>query len=90
MNRRSWLVQFMVLAFVAASPAVMAQNFPNKPLTLVVPFAPGGNLDVVARILAPALERSLGHSVIVDNRAGAGGILGASYVARADANGYTL
>ena len=80
----------MVLAFVAASPAVMAQNFPNKPLTLVVPFAPGGNLDVVARILAPALERSLGHSVIVDNRAGAGGILGASYVARADANGYTL
>ena len=90
MNRRSWLVRFMVLAFVAASPAVMAQNFPNKPLTLVVPFAPGGNLDVVARILAPALERSLGHSVIVDNRAGAGGILGASYVARADANGYTL
>lgn len=90
MNRRSWMTRAIGLALAAWATAVSAQKFPLKPLTLVVPFAPGGNLDVVARTLAPALERALGQPVIVENRAGAGGALGASYVARAEADGHTL
>ena len=74
----------------AASPSLAADRFPSRPITLVVPFAPGGNLDVVARTLAPAFEKAIGQTVIVDNRAGAGGAIGASYVARAEADGHTL
>ncbi|MFS2050273.1 tripartite tricarboxylate transporter substrate-binding protein, partial [Variovorax sp. CT11-76] len=82
MKRRLFPAVVALLAAAMAVPA-FAQKFPQKPVTLVVPFAPGGNLDVVARTLAPALGQILGQSVIVDNRAGAGGAIGASYVARA-------
>ena len=69
---------------------VYGQNFPNKPITIVAPFAPGGNVDIVARAVAQGLTTVLGQSVLVDNRAGAGGSIGSSSVARAEPDGYTL
>lgn len=80
------------IALVLGLGAVLAnaQTFPAKPVSLVVPFAPGGNLDLVARTLAPAMERVLGQSVVVLNKPGAGGAVGATLVARSAADGYTL
>ena len=67
-----------------------AQGFPNKTVTLVVPVAPGGILDTVARMIAPSMSKALGQPVVVDNKPGASGNIGASAVARANADGYTL
>jgi tripartite-type tricarboxylate transporter receptor subunit TctC len=67
-----------------------AQNFPVKPIRIVVPFAPGGANDIIARVVGQRLAEPLGQQVIVDNRGGAGGALGAEQVARAPADGYTL
>ena len=83
--------RFFVSALLSLSgvPAVWAQ-YPDKPVTLVVPFAAGGPSDKIARDLAEALRKPLGQTVIVDNTAGAGGTIGAARVARAKADGYTL
>jgi tripartite-type tricarboxylate transporter receptor subunit TctC len=66
------------------------QNFPNKPIRLIVGFAPGGGTDIVARAIAPKMSEILGQSVIVENRAGAAGTIGADLVAKSPADGYTL
>ena len=81
----------LLLALAAALPAATAQpGWPNRPVRMVVPFPPGGNTDVVARILSPRLSEEYGQQFIVDNRGGAGGTLGAELVARALPDGYTI
>jgi len=69
---------------------VRADDFPTRPITLVVPFAAGGSIDVLARLAAQQASASLGQPVLVDNRGGAAGLIGAASVARAEADGYTL
>ncbi len=83
------LLTFLLLAFAAAS-GVQAQAWPAKPVTLVVPFPPGGSTDAIARAIGPSLNKTLGQSFIVDNRAGATGTIGAAAVKRAAPDGYTF
>lgn len=78
-----------LLCMLLASSA-WAQNFPTRSVTIVVPFPPGGLIDLVARILQPRLQTELGQPVVVENRSGAGGNVGAEAVARAGADGHTL
>jgi len=79
-----------VLVFSCAAASVFAQTYPTRPIRMIVPFAPGGNVDINARAVAPALGQLLGQQVIVDNRAGAGGIIGTDLVAKSAPDGYTL
>lgn len=91
-SRRHFLARAAAAAGAAAVPALATaqDRFPSRPITLVVPFPPGGVADIVARSIAPAMERSLGVTVVVVNKAGAGGSVGAAQVATARADGYTL
>ncbi|ETF01511.1 MFS transporter [Advenella kashmirensis W13003] len=79
-------------AVLAASlvPAIAAAQYPDRPISLVVPYAPGGTADALARVVAQELGKKLNQSVVVENKSGASGIIGESYVARAKADGYTL
>jgi tripartite-type tricarboxylate transporter receptor subunit TctC len=87
MSRRSALALGVALALPGVA---LAQGFPERTVTMVVPFAAGGSTDVVARIVAEAMGRELGQQVIVENVTGGGGSIGADQVARAEADGYTI
>lgn len=91
MNRRTAAgVALALLGAAAVLPAAAQGAFPDKPIKLVVPFPPGGTSDISGRVLADALSKELGQPVIVENKAGAGGSVGARFVAEAKADGYTL
>ena len=79
-----------VVATLAAPFAAVAADYPTKPITLVIPFPPGGATDVLGRVIGLRLGQELGQPVVVENRAGAGTVIGAAYVAKAPADGYTL
>ena len=90
--RRSWLMQALAAAVVTlvAHGLAVAQDYPVKPVRIVVPFAPGGSADVFGRFLAQRLQESMGQSFVVDNRPGGGSVIGTDAVAKAAPDGYTL
>lgn len=92
MQRRYLFAYSVVSALVlgAAAGPVLAQGYPNKVVKLQVPFAPGGTTDIVARVISEPLGKALGQSVIVENKAGGGGVIGAQEIARSVPDGYTL
>ncbi len=88
---RSTLLSAAIVGLTAmANPAVASSDYPNQPIRLIVPFAPGGSTDIVARIVGQRMGQELGQTVIVENKGGAGGAIGAAEAARAKPDGYTL
>ena len=89
MHRRP-LLAVVALALAGATPLAFAQAYPAKPVRLIVPFAPGGTTDIVARVVAEKVNAALGQTMVVENKAGGGGSVGANEIAKSAADGYTI
>jgi tripartite-type tricarboxylate transporter receptor subunit TctC len=89
-SRRPMVALACIVTGLLVSSMAMAQTYPSKPITLVVPFAAGGPTDIVARTLAATMGKTLGQTVVVENKLGAGGTLAAGYVSKANPDGYTF
>src|SRR5215813_9123530 len=87
---RRVLAALSALAACLAPGLAGAQAYPTKPVRMIVPFAPGGNTDIIGRVFAPKFSEFLGQSVIVDNRAGAGSVIGSEIAAKSPPDGYVL
>lgn len=90
MNPSKLILTLIQLVALALAGVCAAQNFPSKPVRLIVAYPPGGNVDVVARLISPGFSEGLGQSVVIDYRGGANGMIGTGEVARAAPDGYTI
>jgi len=88
MHRKLALAFTACIGLAAAASAQTA--YPSRPITIIVPYPPGGNLDVVTRLISPGMSRALGQTIVIDNRPGAGGLIGHQIAVRANADGYTI
>ena len=90
MNGRRFLGLLGTIALAVSGPSSWAQDFPTKPIKLIVPFPPGGPNDIIARVVGSKMSELLGQPVVIDNRGGAGGVIGTDAVAKAEPDGYTI
>jgi tripartite-type tricarboxylate transporter receptor subunit TctC len=90
MNRRIFLMALTAASLSCAPNAHAQSDYPNKPIRIVIPFAPGGVPDIIARLIGPKMTEAMGQPVIIENKPGAGGTIAATQVARSDPDGYTL
>jgi tripartite-type tricarboxylate transporter receptor subunit TctC len=91
MNKMKFAIKLVAtLAIITPATALFAQDYPNKPVKLQVPFAPGGTTDIIARVMSEPLGKALGQNVIVENKVGGGGVVGANETAKAAPDGYSL
>ena len=84
------LAAALLAACLLATGAASAQTYPNRPITLLVPFPPGGATDTIARILQDPMQKALGQTIVIENVGGAGGMIAAARAARAEPDGYTI
>ena len=90
LRKRTLLCALACTAVLAAAADARAQSYPTKPIRMIVPFPPGGPIDVMGRITGDRLSQGVGQTVVIENRPGAGAVIGSKAVASAEPDGYTL